>query len=448
LSDPGGDGPDGNDSVRTLIRQGRIEAALGEVQSGGASERQLTEELRTYQAELVLQNEQLRVAEQAAAQAMEHFRRLFVLHPEPVLLLDVDGRIIECNDAASSLFGIGSLGGTHMYFSQRLAPAVRGAFLRSLGDAARGGTQLLPHAGLITPKGETASSWDIRMYGVPSDGGLLPQCAVVLSDQSRLLLRQDELQQRIDEQTRAVAELHAQSLALATSHSRIASRLVGELQEPLGRAVRYARSAHDSAPVRTGNDQFLQSQLDGIIDAANAMLRLVADLGQVVQSESGQLQLRPRRCEFGFQVREACRSGAAIAARGVRLMYKDSDGPVHLQADVGLLDQVLRTLLRVAVAQADPGSVVEVEWGQAPADDQLPDRATMRVTRSGPRRTPADLARMFSLFVGPVAESESGFREHLALVSCRVMVEMHGGRVWALGTEHGLQFRVWLPLDR
>jgi hypothetical protein len=54
---------------------------------------------------------------------------------------------------------------------------------------------------------------------------------------------------------------------------------------------------------------------------------------------------------------------------------------------------------------------------------------------------------MFSLFVGPLAESESGVREHLVLVSCRVMVELHGGRVWALGTEDGLEFRAWLPLD-
>jgi hypothetical protein len=142
---------------------------------------------------------------------------------------------------------------------------------------------------------------------------------VVLSDQSRMLLRQDELQQRIDQQARAVGELQAQSLAMATSHAKVANRLVGELQEPLGRVARYARSAYDHSPTHAGADPFLRSQLDGIIDAANAMLQLVGDLGQVVQSESGQLQPRPRRCEFGYQVREACRSEGALAPRGVHI---------------------------------------------------------------------------------------------------------------------------------
>jgi K+-sensing histidine kinase KdpD len=201
------------------------------------------------------------------------------------------------------------------------------------------------------------------------------------------------------------------------------------------------------SPALAGADPFLRSQLDGVIEAANAMLRLVADLGQVVQSESGQVQPRPRRLELGQQVREACRGEAVLMPRGVRIAYVGDDGPIHLQADFGLLDQALRTLLRVAVARADTGSMVEVDCGKAGADEQLPARATLRIVQTGARRSPAELSRMFSLFVGPLAESESGVREHLVLVSCRVMVELHGGRVWALGTEDGLEFRAWLPLD-
>ena len=44
-----------SDLVRTLVREGRIEAALGAVQHGTATEQQLSEELHIYQAELLLQ---------------------------------------------------------------------------------------------------------------------------------------------------------------------------------------------------------------------------------------------------------------------------------------------------------------------------------------------------------------------------------------------------------
>ena len=432
------------ETVRTLIRQGRIEAALGEVHGGTATERQLTEELRTYQAELLLQNDQLRSAEQAAATALQHFRQLFLAHPEPVLQVDARGRIVDCNDSAARLFGIGSLDGLHLFFSQRVAPAYRGAVLNALANACNGGTQQVSQIALLTPAGETRACWDVRFCGVPEEAAGMPQCVAVLVDQSRLLLRQDELQQRIVAQTRQMAELHAQAVAAGASHARLAQRLVGELQQPLARVTRFARSLRDAATVP--DDGALRLQVDAIIEAANAMLRIVGELAEAIQAESGQLMPRMTRCDFGYLLREAVHAEQGAAPNGVRLAASGPSDAVTLLADGAMIDHMLRALLRKATHLADAGSTVRVDWSVREADEQMPARVDVTCTRRGARRPPHELARMFSLFNGGVGADEGQSRDHLAMLGVRVMAEMHGGRVWAVNAADGIAVRLWLPL--
>jgi len=72
---------------------------------------------------LLLQNDQLRAAEQSAESALEHFRQLFLAHPEPVLQVDARGQIVDCNDIAARLFGIGSLDGLHLFSASAWCPS-------------------------------------------------------------------------------------------------------------------------------------------------------------------------------------------------------------------------------------------------------------------------------------------------------------------------------------
>lgn len=432
------------ETVRTLIRQGRIEAALGEVHGGTATERQLTEELRTYQAELLLQNDQLRAAEQSTAAAMEHFRQLFLAHPEPVLQVDARGQIVDCNDAAARLFGIGSLDGLHLYFSQRVVPEHRGMVLSALANACNGGTQQVSQIALLTASGETRACWDLRFSGVPEETPGLPQCVAVLVDQSRLLMRHDELQQRIVAQTRQLADLHLQAVAAGASHARLVQRLVGELQQPLARVTRFARSLHDAAAVP--DDGTRRPQLDGIIESANAMLRIVGELAEAIQAESGKLTPRMSHCDVGYLLREAVHAEQGAAPNRVTLALSGPATAPTLSADGAMLDNMLRALLRKATQLADHGSTVHVDWRVSEANEQMPSRVDFTITRRCARRPPHELARMFSLFDANPGAGDGQARDHLAMLGVRVMVEMHGGRVWASNVADGVAVRLWLPL--
>ena len=66
----------------------------------------LIEELRVYQAELEIQNDELIQAQDHIAVAMERYRRLFDHLPVPAIVVDTSGFIVESNDQACAVLGI------------------------------------------------------------------------------------------------------------------------------------------------------------------------------------------------------------------------------------------------------------------------------------------------------------------------------------------------------
>ena len=84
------------------------EASLHET-GGRATEREfhhLVEELRIYQTELEIQNDELVQAQSHIALALEKYRMLFDHLPLPGFVVDIQGFIVEANQQACELFGI------------------------------------------------------------------------------------------------------------------------------------------------------------------------------------------------------------------------------------------------------------------------------------------------------------------------------------------------------
>lgn len=69
----------------------------------------LLEELRIYQAELEIQNQQLIEAQQAGEQQLQRYSALFSNLPLPALVLNDSGVVLEDNEAVRQLFGMGRL---------------------------------------------------------------------------------------------------------------------------------------------------------------------------------------------------------------------------------------------------------------------------------------------------------------------------------------------------
>jgi len=136
----------------------------------------------------------------------------------------------------------------------------------------------------------------------------------------------------------------------------------------------------------------------------------------------------------------------AIEQAGLQLETRLPDEPMVVAGDRVRLTQVFANLLGNAAKYTGRGGRITLDAGHGGRDGQW---AVLKVTDSGAGIDPAQLPRVFDMFV----QAESGAtRSHgglgIGLTMVRRLVEMHGGQVEAFsaGLGQGSAFTVRLPL--
>jgi signal transduction histidine kinase len=164
--------------------------------------------------------------------------------------------------------------------------------------------------------------------------------------------------------------------------------------------------------------------------------RLVGDMLTLAGAESGQL-LEPRPVDMSDFFEDLRRDLPLFGERDYRLTAVGGT----LQADPDRLTQVLRNLVRNAVAHTVPGGRVTIE---ATGRDSTLE---VSVTDDGPGIPPDQLDHVFERFLR-LDRSRSRDRggSGLGLAIARAIVEAHGGTIRAESTPgHGATFRFELP---
>jgi heavy metal sensor kinase len=168
----------------------------------------------------------------------------------------------------------------------------------------------------------------------------------------------------------------------------------------------------------------------------DAMDRLVGDMLTLASAESGQL-IEPVPIDLSDFFEDLRRDLPLFGERDFEL---DAVGGI-LRGDPDRLTQVLRNLVRNAVAHTGPGDTISV---QARAVD---GHLEVTVTDSGPGIPSDQLERIFERFY-----RANGGRSRvtggggLGLAIARAIVEAHGGTIWAESAPgHGATFRIELP---
>jgi len=151
------------------------------------------------------------------------------------------------------------------------------------------------------------------------------------------------------------------------------------------------------------------------------MDRLVDDMLMLASAEAGRLvQLRPIALEDFFE--DVRRDLPLFGERDFHV----EPAAGTLQGDPDRLTQVLRNLVRNAVAHTDPGGRVAVA---ARARDE---RLTITVSDNGSGIPPDQLERVFERFHRvDEGRAREGGGTGLGLPIARAIVEAHGGRIWA-----------------
>ncbi len=152
----------------------------------------LLEELRIYQVELELQNDELRDAQQEAELARKRYQTLFAQMPLAALVVDDKGVVDDCNTHAEALLGQRKrFVGQDTRLWQKLSREDRNRLHVALRDMVPGQTQVLANVGFGEP-GPQSPVFDLHLMGLTIDYKLDRRALLLLVDRTAELARQQD----------------------------------------------------------------------------------------------------------------------------------------------------------------------------------------------------------------------------------------------------------------
>jgi len=191
-----------------------------------------------------------------------------------------------------------------------------------------------------------------------------------------------------------------------------------------------------SAQLLQRRGEYREATVETILAYADRMARLIDDLADVVRLEEGHLPLQRESVDLVALARDAAAAAAEQSARHA-VRVEAPDAPVCGAWDRVRLGQVVENLLGNALKHgAEEGEVVvRVEEREGEALTSVHD--------FGPGIDPGHLPHLFDRFYRANTRS-SGLG--LGLYISRILVEAHGGRIWAESQPgQGSTFTVALP---
>ena len=361
------------------------------------------EERERYRRRLEAQMEErtraLRESEAALAQAASEWRRTFDAIDSPVMILDLDGRLVRANATVRGLAGKGSDGGmtgtalTAMGNAEPWATTTRVAAVARAARAPRSAEAHDP---------ATGRTWDVSAYLAEPDGAGEARIIVVAKETTRLLELRENLRR---EETMAAMG----ALVMGVAH---------EVRNPI-----FAISLTlDSFEARYGDTPGLEKYFPVLrreVDRLGHLMKDLLDYGKPPTLAASLVGLRD-------VVAEALRANekAAEAAK-VAVVNDVSAALPPVAVDPQRLAQVYQNVVHNAILHTPSGGQVVVKASvRKLADGRRWIESTVRDT--GPGFRPEDLPQVFRPFV---TRRPGG--TGLGLSIAQRMVEMHGGTMTA-----------------
>ncbi len=333
--------------------------------------------------------------------------------PDPVLVLDPAGAILNLNGAADAMLHLGGAAGGSL---SSLDPGLRAVVERVLQHVVSG-------RGAYVPRGFEDA---VRISSPEGDRHLLPRATplyseeggvvgatIVLQDVTRLM-RFDELKN--DLVATVAHEFRTPLTSLRMAIHLCAEGIVGPLNEKQADLMGAARE----------DCERLQSIVDDLLDLSRI--------------QAGRIDLKIERLEADALLEGAAASVRSAAdAAGIALSVSAPDTPVAVRADPERAQLVLTNLLANAVRHTAAGGRVEVR--AATAGDFI--RFEVRDTGEGIPKE--HLERIFEKFYRVPGARSGGVG--LGLYISREIVHAHGGEVGVESTP-GRGSTFWFTLPR
>ncbi len=169
------------------------------------------------------------------------------------------------------------------------------------------------------------------------------------------------------------------------------------------------------------------------------LVRLMGTLLNIARLEAGEFGLERKPVDLGELVDQAAETlGGLAREQKVAMQIARPPRLAPVLGDPERLKSVVVNLLENALKHSRPGDAVGAEIVDRGAD------VLVSITDDGPGVAPEDLAHIFDRFYrGSPQLPGSG----LGLYISRVILEEHGGRIWAESRERGSRFCFVLPRE-
>jgi PAS domain S-box-containing protein len=233
------------------------------------------------------------------------------------------------------------------------------------------------------------------------------------------------------------AKIAAEKANLAKSD--FLSSMSHELRTPLSAILGFAQLMEsDSPPPRPSQ----KAHIDQILHAGWYLLKLINEILDLAQIESGKLSLSPEPISLA-EVMVECQTmiDPQRQKRGIKMTFPQFDTPCFVSADRTRLKQVLVNLLSNAIKYNQPGGTVVVD-----CTTSTPERTRISVRDTGAGLTPEKLTQLFQPFnrLGQESSAEEG--TGIGLVMSKRVVELMGGVIGVESTV-GVGSVFWFELS-
>ena len=370
--------------------------------------------------------------EQELRQSQERFRQAVDNSPNPIFIVDVNGRIRSWNKSFEEIF---------KYKKNVMDQEISFLFPNKENKEAAQSmlTDVLQNRKLTDVElcykcnGGELRFMVSRVYPVFDQHGEIDHCVFSNTD--------------ITERKRALVEIK-QAKENAESANRAKSDFLAnmshELRTPLNHIIGFTELIVDQHFGDINSTQ--QEYLNDVLQSSKHLLSLVNDILDISKVEAGKLELEAAPIEIEQLLANSLIMVKEKALRhGIQLSL-DTDGiPDTIEADERYLKQILYNLLANAVKFTPDGGNVNCRASVLNGNRYI----EISVSDTGIGIKPEDLNRIFNPFEqvdGSISRQYGGTGLGLSLT--KKLVELHGGKIWTEsdGEGMGATFRFTIPL--